>query len=436
VPQPAPTSAGVTTYVRWKILALACLVGFVGYLLRSNLSVAGAAMMPDLGLSEVQLGLVLGAFSWGYGLFQFPAGLFDEMVGGRRALTIATCLWGVLNLLICLVPSPSIASTTAIIASLFVLRFLMGVAQAPLYPVIGGDVIARWFPPSGWAVPNGLSNVGLTLGAAATPPLIGWIMQSLGWRASFAVTAPAAFLVAGFWWWYARDRPSEHLGVGQSELEIINTGRRIVIERAEPHGAWKLVLKNPDILLLTLSYFGSNYVFYFFFNWLFIYLIDVRKFTILEGGFLASIPWLVGCAGAVAGGLVCDAVTRRFGIRWGCRCTSISGLLLSGGFLALAGAAQDPHLAVIFLSLCLGFQQFTDSAAWAATASVGGEHSSAACGVLNTGGNVVGGLVAVMVPLTAQALGWTAAIATGSLFAVLGAVVWIWIRADRTMAPA
>ena len=422
-----------TTYVRWKVLGLTILVGFVAYLLRSNLSTAGVAMMQDLGLTDLQLGLVLGAFAWGYGLFQFPAGLFDEMVGGRRALTITACLWGALNLLVCLVPSPALASMAVIVGTLFVLRFLMGVAQAPLFPVIGGDVIAHWFPPSGWAVPNGLSNVGLTLGAAATPPLIGWLMQSLGWRASFAVTAPAAFIVAGAWWWYARNYPSEHQGVGQRELEIINAGRRSGIVGAEHLGAWKRILRNRDILLLTVSYFGSNYVFYFFFNWLFYYLIEVRHFAILEGGFLASVPWLVGCVGAITGGLVCDAVTRRLGIRWGCRFTSITGLLLAGGFLALAGAAQDPYLAVVYLSLCLGFQQFTDSAAWAATTSVGGEHSSAACGVLNTGGNVVGGLVAVLVPWTAHAIGWTAAIATGSLFAVLGAVVWIWIRADRTM---
>jgi sugar phosphate permease len=145
------------------------------------------------------------------------------------------------------------------------------------------------------------------------------------------------------------------------------------------------------------------------------------------------VPWLVGCVGAVGGGLVCDGLTRRLGIRWGCRWPSIIGLLLSGAFLALAGAAPDPYIGVVFLSLCLGFQQFTDSASWAATTSVGGEHASAACGVLNTGGNVVGGIVAILVPVTAQAVGWVAALATGSLFALLGAVLWFWIEADRPL---
>ncbi len=55
---------------------------------------------------------------------------------------------------------------------------------------------------------------------------------------------------------------------------------------------------------------------------------------------------------------------------------------------------------------------------------------------MNTGGNVVGGLVGVMVPLTARTLGWPVALATASAFAAVGAVLWIWIRADRPIEEA
>jgi ACS family glucarate transporter-like MFS transporter len=111
----------------------------------------------------------------------------------------------------------------------------------------------------------------------------------------------------------------------------------------------------------------------------------------------------------------------------------MGGLLLSGVFIIAAGAAGSPYVAVVYLSLCLGSQQFTDSAYWAASISVGGRHSPAACGVLNTGGNVVGGVAALLVPLTARTLGWPVALATASLFALVGAVLWIWIRADRSI---
>ena len=70
------------------------------------------------------------------------------------------------------------------------LRFLMGAAQAPFYPVTGGGVIFHWFPYAGWALPNALMNVGLTFGAAAAGPLIAWLTQTVGWRQSFLLTSP------------------------------------------------------------------------------------------------------------------------------------------------------------------------------------------------------------------------------------------------------
>ena len=63
-----------------------------------------------------------------------------------------------------------------------------------------------------------------------------------------------------------------------------------------------------------------------------------------------------------------------------------------------------------------------------------GRRSCAACGVLNTGGNVVGGIGALLVPVTVEALGWPAALDTTSAFALVGALLWLVIRVDRPLA--
>ena len=128
----------------------------------------------------------------------------------------------------------------------------------------------------------------------------------------------------------------------------------------------------------------------------------MRGFEEIQGGFLAAAPWVTGAVAATAGGWTCDRIGRRRGLDSGCRLVIIPGLLLSGAFILAAGAAQGPYAAVIFLACCLGFQQFTDSAYWAAATSVGGPHAATACGLMNTGGNVVGGLVALLVPFTAE----------------------------------
>jgi ACS family glucarate transporter-like MFS transporter len=391
--------------------------------------------MADLGLSKIQLGMVLSAFAWGYAIFQFPGGIFGDFVGSRRTLSFIAVVWGILTLATGLVPGTTIASTTFILTTLIGLRFLIGVAQAPLFPVFGGGTIGTWFPVSGWAFPNGLTSTGLTLGAAVTAPLVAWLMVKLGWRESFIVTAPLAFLIAGVWWWYARDNPADHPRVGKQELDLINADRPSPEQTVDDKTAWIRVLKNRDILFLTASYFCMNYVFYIFFNWFYIYLVDVRQFEILEGGFYAAAPWLVGAFAASVGGLWCDRLCKRIGPRWGCRIPGIVGLSLVAGLLFLGATATNPYLAVVLLSLSFGCTQLTEGAYWAAAIFVSGKHASAAAGVMNTGGNVVGGIGALLVPITAEAFGWVPALATGSVFAIIGVGLWLFVRADEPLAP-
>lgn len=80
-------------------------------------------------------------------------------------------------------------------------------------------------------------------------------------------------------------------------------------------------------------------------NGFIIYLVDIREFEILEGGYFAAAPWMVMAVAASVGGLWWDRLCKRFGPRWGCRISGIVGLFLA-----------------------------------------------AATGIMNTGGNVVGGV--------------------------------------------
>ncbi len=408
---------------------------FVAYLLRSNMSVAGERMIADLGLTKVQLGAILAAFAWGYAIFQFPGGVWGDRLGGRKAIALIVVGWTVVNLAVGFTPRTSVVSPMVVIGSLMVLRFLMGAMQAPLFPVVSGGLTSAWFPVTGWAVPGGWTNVGATFGAAATGPLISWLVSQVGWRWSFMATAPLGLILAWVWWWYVRDIPAEHAAVRQAELDLINGDRPAVREKPQP-GAWKRVLRNRQVLLLTFGYFCSNYLFYFFFNWLYIYLVEFRKFAVLEGGWYAAAPWITGAVGAGAGAYLCDGLSARVGKRRGMRYTGVIGLTLAAGLMLLAANARSPYLCVVFLSLCLAGQQLTEGAFWAATISVAEHDASAACGVLNTGGNVVGGIGALMVPLMVESLGWPAALVATSVFALVGAGLWFLIDAEAETTEA
>jgi ACS family glucarate transporter-like MFS transporter len=407
---------------------------FVAYILRTNMSVAGEPMAADLQLSHVQLGFILSGWAWGYALFQFPGGLLGDRLGGRRTITALALLWGGLNLLVGLVPGRGVLPIPGIIATLVVLRFLMGAAQGPLFPVIGGRMVACWFPVSGWALPNALQNVGLTFGAAATGPLIAWLAQTSGWRNSFLLTAPLAVLLAGWWWRYVRDQPSHHPGVNRAELALIDEGRTTSVDVAPEPGGWRLLLRDRQVQLITAGYFCANFVFYFFFNWLFIYLIEARGFRLLQGGWYAAVPWIGGAIGAFLGGWTCDRLWKRLGARASCRILGAGALTASGIFLIAAAQAAGPVWAVGLLAACLAAEQFTDAIYWAAMIAVAGRQASSGCGVMNTGGNLSNGIVALLVPVVVDRFGWSVAVAGGAGFAFVAAAIWLVTAADRQVA--
>lgn len=421
------------TGVRWLVLALIILASGVSYVLRTNVSVIGESMMTDLGLNEVQLGMVFSAFAAGYAIFQFPGGVFGEKTGARFALTGAAVAWGVLTLLTALIPGTDTISIGGVLAMLIVVRFLVGATHAPVFPIACGGVICRWFPVGSWGLPNGLSSTGLTLGAAATAPLLVWLMEMYGWRGSLLISAPIAFVLAATWWFVVRNDPADHPLVGTAELALINADRPSDENTVKHKGDWKQVIRNRDILLLTASYFCMNYVFYLFFNWFFFYLVDVKQFPAQEAGSLMAALWIIGAIGATLGGFSCDRLIARFGFRWGPGGMASISLVLCATFLVLGAMANDPYVAVVLLCVCFGCTQITEAAYWATAIAISGEHASAATGVMNTGGNVVGFIGGMLVPLTAATFGWVTAISTGAAFAVIGAALWLFIRGDRPM---
>ena len=123
--------------VRWKILGVLSLLGFVSYVFRNNLSVVLPALRTELKLTDADLALVNSAFVWTYTLFQFPGGIWGQLLGSRRMLTLSAIAWAVIIALMGLLPWTVLASTGAILSGLVVLRFLMGAAQGPLMPVSG-----------------------------------------------------------------------------------------------------------------------------------------------------------------------------------------------------------------------------------------------------------------------------------------------------------
>jgi len=424
--------SNIPTFVRWRMFIIIAFGSFVSYALRSNMSIAAPEMIKDLALTTVQWGYVMAAFPAGYAIFQFPGGVLGDKFGPRRALAAIGILWAILMVVTALVPGQSVATTGVILISLIVVRFLVGMVHAPIFPV-QNCLIERWFPPGGRALPTGLSSTGLTLGIVATAPLLPWMIIQFGWRVSFVIMAPLGLVFIALLWWYAKDDPSEHPSTNQAELDLIKGDRAPPVEDPPPPPGWIRVLKNRNLLLLMLSYSCMNYVFYEVFSWFYLYLVEHKGFDVEIAGWVTASQWLAGAVGAALGGWVCDRLCRRFGLLRGCRWPIITGMVISALLLIGGAYNSSPYLAVTMLALCFFFNQLTEGAYWATSIAIGGQFSGTAGGLMNTGANVMGALGAIIVPRLGESYNWTVAIASGGIFALVGAVLFLYVRVDQPM---
>lgn len=400
---------------------------FVSYVQRQSLSVVAAQLMPEVGITKVELGWLYAAFLGGYTLFQFPGGLIAQRFGARHATFTCVLLSTLATAATAF--APRIATGIALVAMLVVVRAVNGLALGPLFPANAG-VVQAWFPPHRWALMNGLQVTGLSLGATVTPPLVAAIMRAYGWHAALYATCLPGLALAAVWLWYVRNTPREHGAVPPAELAEIEPTRRVTTPRRVSWAEVRLVLANRNVLLLSLSYLLMNYVFYFFMNWSFLYLVQERQLTLLEGGWLASVPFLTGSICASVGGYLCDFACRRFGARWGFRLLPLITLPLAAALLLIAVRVQHPYAAVVALAACFGCAQMTEAPFWAATFWVARERASAATGVLNTGGNLGGIIGSLIVGYLSAAQHWQAVFATGVGFALAGAALWLLIDAE------
>lgn len=423
------------TNIRWRILGILVLASFISYTLRYNMSAAAPVMMADLGLTEIQWGWILAAFMIGYTLFQLPGGILGDRFGPRRVLATIAVLWALFTAATAFIPSTVFASTGVILASLMFVRFLVGAVHAPVYPATS-PAIVHWFPIGGWALPNGLSSTGLNLGVAASAPLLVWSIVEFGWRISFLFLSPLGLFLAAFWWWYARDYPEEHRSVNEEEIELIQAGRTNgprVDDQPEPIH-WRELLRNRDVRWLTVSYFCMNYTFYVVFSWFFYFLVEVRQFSMTDAGFITSAQWIAGGAGAAISGWGCDKLCRRIGLRWGCRLPLIIGGTFSAMCLIGGIIHPNPTVAVALMVACFFFNQAMEPPYWTTSMAIGGKHSGAVGGAMNTGGNAVGIFNAILVPWAALTFGWTFAISSAAIFSLIAAALILLVRPDRQMA--
>jgi ACS family glucarate transporter-like MFS transporter len=396
----------------WLLVGLLSWTATASYLCRVNVSVAGAQIMNEFGLSQIQMGRVFSAFLLGYALFQIPGGMLADRWGARRVLAVSAFWWVIASTLIAASGSPRLGmKTSAAMLSLLLFRLILGIGEAPTFPAAAQGV-SRWIPTRHQGRANGIVIAAIGLGSALAPPLLTGVMVRWGWRMAILVSAIPALSAAIAW-----------TGLQQHHLPNPAEKKRLKADSSTAS------LGSRSFVLLSLSYTLQGYVGYIFVFWFYLYLVQVRHFDLLRSAVFSSLPWVLSIVSIPLGGIISDRLIRgRLGFCWGRRAVPLFGLTLSGIFLALGARTQNAYLAVAYLALSTALVLCVEGPFWATMMEIAGNRSGAAGGVMNMGSNLGGFISPALTPILASMMGWQNALYVAAGISILGALLWLGIK--------
>lgn len=309
---------------RWFILALVVWGIIISYIDRGNLAVAGTAIMQDFGIESMQMGLLLSAFFWTYGLFQIPAGFLIDRFGIRICYAIAFTLWSLASAAVAFSHGPN-----DILAS----RLVLGLAET-IGPLASLAFIRRYFDEQRRGLPTALYIGGQTIGPAIGNLSGGYIVNFIGWRPLFVMTGLGALAWVPLWALFAPPRTAVEpveASKGESLLEL---------------------LADPRVWALAGTVFFSSYFWYFVMTWMPGYLVLDRHMPAASMGKLLAIPLFIMAVTNFITGWIVDRIVASTGqlLKIRALCGAL-GLALASSLLLL-NFRSLPVLPVIILSVC------------------------------------------------------------------------------------
>jgi sugar phosphate permease len=431
------------TRVRWCIVALLMAYSFMTWFNRTCMPVAyDDQIMEQYGISPEAIGSVYSAFFLAYTICMTPGGWVTDRLGPRLSLTLMGVGSGVFVVATGLC-GLWVATAGLLVFVLLIVRALMGVFTAPIYPS-SGLVISRWLPVSQRAGTNGVVQGSSAVGTICSYLIFGWLVAQFGWQTAFMITGAVTMVLAVGWWAYARDWPWEHRGTNQAERELAMSRSAPVIRATQSPNAttranWMNLLRNRSLVLLTLSYAAVGYFEYLFIFWTHYYFKEVIHLSSLQSKLFAGSTQAGFALGMICGGWLSDRLTISFGYRWGRAAVPLFGMTASALLLLLGTVATEPAWVVTWIALANGAVGMCEGPVWTTAIELGGRYGATAAGICNTGGNA-GGMIApvatpwigrLLTPLVGRTVAWRLALSAAAVICLLGVSLWFWIDPEQ-----
>ena len=378
----------VMSRVTWRLIPLLFCCYVIAYIDRINVGFAKLqlqdALKVDPAIFNSVYGLGAGLFFVGYFLFEVPSNLILHRVGARMWIARIMIVWGLVSV--------SFMFTNGV-TTFYVLRFLLGAAEAGFFP---GVIlyITYWYPPAERARMIALFATGAIVAGVVGSPVSGALlgMDGIaglgGWQWLFLLEGLPAVVLGFVVWFMLPDKPDNARWLNSREKAWING--RVAAANAENVGAQGQTLRDcftsPVVWLLCLIYFLRNVGTYGYEMWLPTMVKNVTKTSDIAVGFINGVPYLVA-------GIVMYLVGRhsdKTGERRGHMAAGAVGATM--GF-AMAATAQNAYVAIFGLILAFAGSKASLPPFWAlSTQFLKGTAAAGGIALINSVGNL-GGLV-------------------------------------------
>ncbi|CAG9206604.1 galactarate/glucarate/glycerate transporter GudP [Paraburkholderia sabiae] len=415
------------TRIRYGIVAMLFLVTAINYADRATLSMAGTSMSKDLGLDAVAMGFIFSAFGWSYVIGQLPGGWLLDRFGSKRVYAASIFIWSLFTIL---QGTVSFLSVSVAITTLFALRFLVGLAEAPSFPA-NGRIVASWFPAAERGTASAIFNSAQYFATVLFAPIMGWVTHRFGWPYVFYFMGVVGVVVSLVWIKTVYS-PKDHPRISRAELDHIKEGGALIdmdvpkkqraaleasaqapAQTTATQGAnevpkWsyiKQLLSNRMLLGVYIGQYCITTLTYFFLTWFPVYLVKERGMSILNAGFVAALPAVCGFIGGVLGGIFSDFLIRK-----GCSLTVarkvpiVVGMLLSTSMIACNYV--DSSAVVVAIMAFAFFGKGLGALGWAVVADTSPKQiAGLSGGMFNTFGNIAAITTPIIIGYIVKATG-------------------------------
>jgi MFS transporter, ACS family, glucarate transporter len=350
---------------RYMLIGATFLLSMLLYVDRICISVAKKPISEELTFSNKDMGWIFAAFSLGYALFQTPAGAAADRFGPRRVLTFVVAGWSIFT---------ALTAGAWNWITMLVVRFIFGAGEAGAFPGMA-RAFYSWLPMQERGLAHGINFSASRLGAALALPVIAMLVANLG------------VLWAIAWYVWFRDDPATDTRLTDEERAYILQNRQQTTA-LKPHLSTGQLLTSPNMWLMMIQYFASNFSFFFALTWLLPLLQDRYKLSATEAGWLGALPLIGGMLGNWCSGFLVD-LWHRHGkplssrtrvATMGFTCASIGMLVLS--------QADTLLITMVGLVLAVFGADMTLSPSWSYCTDIGGPNAGTVSGTMNMAGNI------------------------------------------------